>query len=173
MNCIEPFLEEKVPGLWTYYCCGQVDKVPNLFIAMSGARIRVLGALLYKFDIEGFLQWGFNFYYAIGSDYLTNPYLDTDWSGCVPAGDPFQVYPGEDGRPLASLRLMQVDEAMQDLRAMQKLESLAGRDAVLALIDEGLEKPLRFAQFPQGAACEEYVLNLRRRINEEIAKRTV
>jgi len=74
---------------------------------------------------------------------------------------------------LASLRLMQVDEAMQDLRAMQKLESLAGRDAVLALIDEGLEKPLRFAQFPQGAACEEYVLNLRRRINEEIAKRTV
>ena len=166
-NHIEPFLERNIPGLWTYYCIGQHKDVSNLFHAMPGARTRILGAQLYKFNIEGFLQWGFNFYYSIGSDYPIDPWLDTDNDGFTPAGDAYQVYPGRDGKPVECMRLMIVDQALQDLRAMQLLESLSDRETVLKLIDEGIE-PIRFASYPHDDA---WVLGLRNRINQEIEKR--
>lgn len=166
-NHIEPFLERRVPGLWTYYCIGQGKDVSNLFFAMPGARTRVLGAQLYKFEIEGFLQWGFNFYYSQGSDYPINPWLDTDCDGFTPAGDAYQVYPGPGGQPVESMRLMLVDQALQDLRAMQLLESLSDRETVLRLIDEDIP-PIRFASYPHEDA---WVLGLRQRINREIEKR--
>ncbi|MBQ4627220.1 MAG: hypothetical protein IJB45_08240, partial [Clostridia bacterium] len=47
-----------VPELWTYYCCGQDDDyLPNRFIAMPSLRNRILGFLMYKYNIKGFLQW--------------------------------------------------------------------------------------------------------------------
>ena len=163
----ESFLERKIPGLWTYYCIGQGRDVSNLFVAMPGARTRVLGAQLFKFDIEGFLQWGFNFYYSQGSDYLIDPWLDTDNDGFTPAGDAYQVYPGRGGEPVDSIRLMLIDEALADLRAMRLLESLAGRDAVIAEIDRDVS-PIRFASYPHD---ERWMLDLRMRINREIEKR--
>ena len=166
-NHIESFLERKIPGLWTYYCIGQGKDVSNLFVAMPGTRTRVLGAQLFKFDIEGFLQWGFNFYYSQGSDYLIDPWLDTDNDGFTPAGDAYQVYPGRGGEPVDSIRLMQIDEALADLRAMRLLESLAGRDAVIAEIDRDVS-PIRFASYPHD---ERWMLDLRMRINREIEKR--
>lgn len=166
-NHIEPFLERNIPDLWTYYCIGQGVDVSNVFVAMPGARTRVFGAQLYKFDIKGILQWGFNYYYAQGSDYLINPWLDTDMDGFAQSGDGYQVYPGRDGKPVASLRLMHVHEAMQDLRAMQLLEKLAGRETVLKLIDEGVE-PIRFATYPHE---DSYILSLREKVNAEIEKR--
>ncbi|MBO7275717.1 MAG: hypothetical protein J6V15_05020, partial [Clostridia bacterium] len=72
-NHIEPFIEGKVPGLWTYYCCGQGRNVSNRFIAMPSARTRVLGTQMFKYDIAGFLQWGYNFYYNQRSHELINP----------------------------------------------------------------------------------------------------
>lgn len=166
-NHIEPFLAQNIPGLWTYYCIGQGKDVSNLFVSMPGARTRVLAAQLYKFDIEGFLQWGFNFYYSQYSDYLIDPWLDTDCDGFTPAGDAYQVYPGRSGEPVESIRLMIIHHAMQDLRAMQMLESLSDRQTVLDLIDEGID-PIRFASYPHEDA---YVLGLRERINQEIEKR--
>ena len=65
------------------------------------------------------------------------------------------------------MRLMYIQEALQDLRAMQLLESLSDRDTVLKLIDEGVE-PIRFASYPTD---DGYVLDLRERINREIANR--
>ncbi len=166
-NHIEPFLERNIPGLWAYYCIGQGTDVSNLFHAMPGARTRVLGAQLYKFNIEGFLQWGFNFYYSQFSDYLIDPWLDTDCDGFGSAGDAYQVYPGRDGQPVESIRLMQVDQALQDLRAMQLLERLSDRETVLRLIDDDFE-PIRFASYPHDEA---WILGLRTRVNREIEKR--
>ena len=59
---IEPFYEAEVPDLWTYYCCGQHTDVPNRFISQPSYRNRIIGFLFYKYDIKGFLQWGYNFY---------------------------------------------------------------------------------------------------------------
>lgn len=166
-NHMEPFLERNIPDLWTYYCCGQGVDVSNLFLSMPGARTRVLGAQLYKYNIKGFLHWGFNFYYAQYSDYLINPWLDTDCDGFAQAGDGYQVYPDRGGKPAASLRLMLVQQALQDLRAMQLLESLTDRATVAALIDEGVE-PITFSKYPHD---DGYVLGLREKINAEIEKR--
>jgi hypothetical protein len=141
--------------------------VSNIFVAMSGARTRVFGAQLYKYDIVGILQWGFNFYYGQYSDYIINPWIDTDCDGFAQAGDGFQVYPDRGGKPAASLRLMHIQQAMQDLRAMQLLESLTDKATVKALIDEGVE-PITFSKYPQDDA---YVLGLREKINAEIEKR--
>jgi len=165
-NRIVPFLEKKVPGLWAYYCIGQGVDVSNLFMAMPGARTRVLGAQLYKYDIAGFLQWGYNFYYSMRSDYPIDPWTETDCDGFTPAGDAFQVYPGRNGQPVVSMRMMHVLEAHQDMRAMQLLEKFIGREAVVKLIDEGIE-PLTFEKYPH---TDDYVLGLRARINREIEK---
>ncbi len=166
---IGPFLEHGVPGLWTYYCCGQVKKVSNMFIAFPSWRNRILGVQLFKFGIEGFLQWGFNFYNSHLSDYPIDPYRTTDADGWVPAGDPFQVYPGPDGAPLESIRMAVTAQAMQDLRAMEWLAAEKGRDHVASLIDGGLDAPLTFTEYPRNNA---YLLRLRRRINEEILQTT-
>ena len=166
-NHIEPFIEAKVPGLWAYYCIGQYDKVSNTFMAMPGQRTRILGVQLYKYDIEGFLQWGYNFYNSQYSTHPVNPWVSTDGDGFAPAGDTFQVYPGADGQAVESLRMMLMDEALQDVRALKKLESLAGREFVMGIVEEGIE-PITFSEYPRDG---EYLINLRRRVNAEIEKR--
>ncbi len=166
-NHIEPFLANNVPNLWTYYCCGQFDKVSNMFISMPSARNRILAEQLYKFGIVGFLQWGYNFYNSQHSVYPINPYLTTDADGWVPAGDPFQVYPGEGGVPEESIRIMVTAHAMQDLRAMQWLESLTSKEYVMHLIEGELEEKITFTQYPHE---DEYLLSLREKVNREIVK---
>lgn len=167
-NHIEPFLEAKVPGLWTYYCISQHKDVSNMFMSMPSARNRILGVQLYKYQIEGFLQWGYNFYNSQYSDYPVNPYEITDGDGFSPAGDCFQVYPGADGQPEESIRMMVTAEAMYDMRAFEMLESLAGRDAVMALIEDHLSEEITFKKYPTSAG---YLLALRDRVNREIMAR--
>ena len=165
-NHIEPFLAHQVPELWTYYCCSQHRDVSNRFIAMPSCRNRVLGCQLFKYDIAGFLQWGYNFYYSQYAAYPVNPFLTTDAVQAFPSGDAFVVYPGPEG-PLPSLRLWVFHEALQDMRAMQLLAERIGKDAVTALIDEGLDAPVTFSAYPHSAA---YVLALREKINRRIAE---
>ena len=161
-DAIQPFLDGNVPDLWTYYCCGQSVGVSNRFFAMPSARTRIMGLQLYKFNITGFLQWGYNFYYSQQSRRLINPFLTTDGEGAWPSGDAFSVYPGPDG-PIASLRLKVFFEALQDLRALLLLEKKIGRAAVLALIEEGLDKPLTFDCYPRDWR---YIADLRERVNQ-------
>ena len=161
-NHIVPFLEHDVPELWTYYCCGQSVGVSNRFVAMPGQRTRILGEQLYKFDIKGFLQWGFNFWYTCGSLAEVNPYLDLSGDNWVPAGDTFSVYPGVDGKAVYSLHALLFYEALQDMRALQLLEKKLGREAVVALIDFGCSEPMTFTSYPRD---KRYLLNLREVVN--------
>lgn len=167
-NHIEPFIKAEVPDLWTYYCCGQTTKVSNQFIAMPSARNRIIAEQFYKFNIYGFLQWGYNFYYSQLSRYNLNPYMVTDADGAFPAGDPFKVYPACDGTPLDSIRVVVFAEALQDLRAMKMLETITSREFVLNLIEEGAENPITFSEYPK---CPCYILNLREKINTAIKER--
>ncbi len=170
VNHIEPFLENNTPHLWSYYCIGQHDKVANVFIGMPSYRNRIYGEMLYKYNIEGILQWGYNFYYSQYSNYPINPFLDPDWDGKSLAGDTFQVYPGLGGEPWESIRMMVSAHFVEDLRAFKLLESLSSREFVLELIDGDLpeEEKITFSAYPRRA---DYILNLRERVNAEIAKR--
>jgi hypothetical protein len=165
-NHIEPFLENNVPDLWTYYCCGQYKDVANRFFVFPSARNRIIGLQLYKFQIAGFLQWGYNFWYSQYSIKPIDPFRVTDAGLGFPSGDAFVVYPGEHG-PIESLRLEVFHEALQDLRALELLESKIGRDRVLALLEEGLDKPITFSEYPADAA---WLLEKRELINRKIAE---
>lgn len=164
-NHVEKFIEEKVPDLWTYYCCSQYKKVSNMFVAMPSARNRILAVQLFKYNIKGFLQWGFNFYNSQYSDHRINPYLCLDGDGFVPAGDTFQVYPGLNGEPEESIRMAVTRDAMQDLRAFDMLAGLKGREFVVNLIDTGLENEVTFSCYPHS---NEYLLSLRKKVNGAI-----
>jgi len=164
-NHIEPFLENNVPSLWTYYCCGQYKEVANRFFYMPSARNRILGLQLYKFNIYGFLQWGYNFWYSQYSRYPIDPFKVTDAGYAFPSGDAFMVYPGENG-PISSLKFEVFYEALQDLRALQLLEELIGHNEVIKLLEEGLDEPITFSRYPTDT---EWLLLKREQINRKIA----
>jgi hypothetical protein len=167
-NHIEPFLEKEVPDLWTYYCCSQYRGVSNRFFNMPSARNRVIGIQMYKFQIAGFLHWGYNFWNSQYSITSIDPYRSTD-AGCgFPSGDAFLVYPGDNG-PIESIRMEIFYEGLQDMRALQLLESLIGRDKVLKMIEDGLQEVLTFSKYPTDAA---WLLKLRESINLAIKAHT-
>lgn len=162
-NHLEPFLENKVKGLWTYYCCAQGDKVPNRFMSMPSARNRIMGVLIYYFDIKGFLHWGYNFYNSQYSIDHINPYAVTDAGGAFQAGDAFLVYPGRDGKPEDSLRMMALNEGFQDYRALVKYEEKVGRAEVIALIERLYGGKLSMENYP---TSYKYIEDLRKTINQ-------
>lgn len=156
----------KVPELWTYYCCGQdKDHLPNRFVAMPSMRNRILGMLLYKYDVKGFLQWGYNFYNLQYSVKAIDPYVITDAGGSFPSGDSFVVYPSCKGEALASLRLKVLYDALQDMMALQTLENITGREKVLEFLEKEAVKPLSFTEYPCSA---EWLLETREKINAMI-----
>lgn len=168
-NHIEPFLAHQVSPLWTYYCVSQGQDVSNRFMAMPSARARIFGVQVFKYGMQGVLHWGYNFYNTQYSLRHVDPYRETDAGGCFPSGDPFIVYPGADGKPEESIRLMVMDEAMADVRALEALAAIKGKNYVVALIDEGLAEPITFSRYPAGDA---YLINLRNRVNAELAKKS-
>lgn len=159
---VEEFLQAGVEKPWAYYCCGQYKLVSNRFFCMSMARTRVLGMQMYKYDLEGFLQWGFNFWYSQLSKAPIDPFRVSDAGYAFPSGDAYVVYPGPDGQPLCSLRLKAFSEGINDLRALRLLESLIGRKKTLAVLEKGLPKPLTFEEYPRG---DEWLLAKRAEIN--------
>lgn len=162
---IGAFLDFKVPELWTYYCCVQHIKVSNRFFNMPSMRNRILGLQLYKFNIKGFLHWAYNFWYSQYSLSPIDPYRVSDAAYGFPSGDSYLVYPGESG-PLDSLRFEVLYEALQDLRALELLESLIGKPGVLEMLEKGLKSPIAFDEYPHDA---EWLLSKREEINRMIA----
>ena len=163
---IAPFIEAGVKGLWTYYCCSQSVGVSNRFIAMPLWRTRSIGLQLYKFNIVGFLHWGYNFYNAALSRNPINPFLDTCAGHTFPAGDAFSVYPAQDGSALESVRILSFYEALQDMRAFQLAQTLCGRDRVIEEIETIFGEEICFDKC---ATSAEPLLKIRERINEMIA----
>lgn len=165
LDHIQPFIEKRPPRLWGYYCTGQYLDVSNRFIVQPGYRTRILGTQMYKFQLDGFLHWGYNFYNSQYSIAPIDPYRCTDAAGAFPSGDPFLVYPGADGCPEESIRMMLMDEAMNDLRAMKYLEDLAGRDTVMACIEPEGEEKVEFKTYPRRLS---YLVEVRRRIHQAV-----
>lgn len=166
-NEVEEFMSHGFKPKWTYYCTMQSYEVSNRFMSMPSARNRIYGIQLYKYDIEGILHWGYNFYNSQFSLKHINPYRITDAEGGFPAGDAFLVYPGEDGHPEESIRMMVHYQALTDVRALQLLESYAGKEYVLELIEGDLEEPLTFTTYPKS---DMYLIALRNRVNREIQR---
>ena len=164
-NHIAPFIEANAPNLWTYYCCSQTQKVSNRFIAMTSWRNRSIGFQMYKYDIVGFLHWGYNFYANYGSADVINPYLQQDGDGWVSPGDAYSVYPSHTGEALESLRIVVFYEALQDMKAMKLCEKYYGKAAVIKQIDAAIGTSVTFDTCAKSADA---ILNLREKVNTMI-----
>lgn len=147
---IQLFLKKGVPNMWAYYCCAQSHDVANRFLSMPSYRNRIIGLQLYKYDIKGFLHWGYNFYFSQLSLYEINPYITTSADKAFPSGDAFSVYPGEDG-PLLSLRAVIFKEALQDISLCALLESYIGKEKVVELIENTAKMELTFSEYPKNS----------------------
>lgn len=160
-NHINTFLSRHVPNLWVYYCCAQSVNVPNRFFAMPSQRNRIMGVLMYLHGIKGFLHWGCNFYNSQYSLEHIDPFFNTHAGYAFPSGDSFLIYPGNDKKPWSSIRGEVQQEGLCDLRVLQKLETLIGRERVEELIYDGQDAPFTFEHYPKD---KEYLLKLRLRI---------
>lgn len=166
---VHTFLDAGMKNGWVYYCCGQGYKVSNRFIAMPAWRNRILGVQLYKYKMEGFLHWGYNFYNCQYSLHLIDPYRVNDAEDAFQAGDPFIVYPGKNGEPEESMRLPVLADAMADVQLLEYLESLTSREYVMELLEEKGNINIRFDEYPKGA---DYLLDLWETAAAEVERRT-
>lgn len=147
---IQNFIDHNVKNQWAYYCCGQGKNVGNRFIAMPSYRNRILGLQIYKYNIEGFLQWGYNFYNNRLSRKNINPYITTSADKAFPSGDPFSVYPIKNG-VVPSLRAVIFKEALKDIEVCRKLEGYIGRENVIKMIDSAAGMNLTFSEYPRNS----------------------
>lgn len=159
-NDIESFIEKGFPHPWTYYCCGQGGKLSNRFFGMPLSTTRIIGFQLFKYGIEGFLQWGFNFYNSQYSLRSIDPFAVTDADSAFPSGDSFTVYPGKSGA-IESVRSEVFYQALQDIRALTLLCDRIGKKRTIAAVeaDFGI---ITFFDYPRGT---EKMLNLRKSVN--------
>ena len=166
-NHLDDFMKFTVPERWTYYCCLPRTIYSNQFIYMSSSRNRVMGLLLYKYAVEGFLHWGFNFYNSYHSLFPVDPYKSVCSDFTFPAGDGFLVYPGKDGNPEDSIRHEVFFEALQDQRSLELLETKMGRKEVEKFLLNVCGGILTMADYPKG---EEKILAIRDEINKKLKK---
>jgi len=160
IDAIEPFARADVRPLWGYYCCCQTNLVSNRFFSMPLHRTRAMGLLMYVYDMQGFLHWGFNHYNAQQSQVRIDPFNCTDAIRAFPSGDAFSVYPAQDG-PAPSLRLNAFAEGLQDERLLHLAEKKAGRENVLALIRSIYPAKISMTAYPRDGS---FFADLRERL---------
>lgn len=151
-----------VDELWGYYC-GQIDGCSNRQMALQSVRNRFLGVQLHKYNVYGFLHWGYNFYNTAYSYRSLNPFLETDAGGYFTAGGSYSVYPGENGA-LASFRLIVFHEGLQDLAALQLLESFIGHEKTVEFVESYTGNII----FKECAFDPDVLLDMRRALNEKL-----
>ncbi len=145
INVALDFLREHIPS-WCYYCVGPRGKYLNHLLDTPLAKIAMHGFLFYRWPFQGFLHWGYNYWYQEMTRNLIDPYTVQDslhWSKGWVHGDSFVVYPGSDG-PVDSVRWEVIGESLQDYALLQTV-GLDREHALLAPIKS-------FSEFPKTEA---------------------
>lgn len=117
LGSAQAYIDEKIPH-WVYFCCSPTGPWLNRFEDTPLPKIRMAGFLFYRLGAKGFLHWAYNYWFKMETDTLADVFNDTTGGGGVPAGDPFEVYPGENG-PIDSIRWEVFGEALQDYAILQ------------------------------------------------------
>jgi len=126
---------------WAYFCCGPRERYVQRLLDTPLPKIRMLGWLLFKLGARGFLHWGYNYWFTFCTSRMSDPFLDAAvgaWPG-LPAGDPFAVYPGENG-PVDSVRWEVFAESLQDYALLQSA-GIKPSDPLLEAIKDYREFP--------------------------------
>ncbi len=139
------FVKEGIP-CWCYYCCGPRGPWLNRLLDTPLPKIWMHGILFYRWPFKGFLHWGYNYWFKNATREIADIYAEQDglaWPSWA-YGDPCQVYPGADGKPVDSIRWEVFSESLQDYQLLQTLG--VSRD------DPRLASVKGFADFPKNAS---------------------
>jgi len=124
-------LQKQGKEVWFYTCFSPRGSYPNRFIDFPLIKQRCLHWINFKYDLPGFLHWGYNGAYKIWGRLYWN-YRNEFCCGiqreCYAPGDAFIVYPGEK-RPLSCLRYEIHRKSIEDY---ELLRSLSNRNPKLA-----------------------------------------
>ncbi|WP_347242811.1 glycoside hydrolase domain-containing protein [Thermogutta sp.] len=127
--------------LWYYICCHPFGNVyPNRFLDFPGTSVRVLHWINYRYDLKGYLHWGWNFW---GENPFGVPREN------LPPGDTHIVYPGRDG-PLDSVRWEIQRESLEDFEYLyllqNKIEQIRKHFGAAAQAIDPRQRPLELAR---------------------------
>ncbi len=126
----------------------------------------MLGVQMYMNDIKGFLHWGYNYWYGPLSQGIADPRTEPGvFSGGNP-GSAFIVYPATDGTCLESIRQKVFYEAVNDMRALTRLETLWGKRNTHRFVEDFFGK----VTFNTHLGSPERLLAFRALVNEKIAE---
>jgi hypothetical protein len=151
LHAAQQYIDEGIPH-WVYYCMGPRGPYLNRFYDTPLAKIRMSGLVFYKLRAQGFLHWGYNYWYVmdLGFNPQTQDIVDPFVDGAMglqsaggagsPYGDGHVVYPGQAG-PIDSIRWEVFAESLQDYAILQT----AGIDPD----DPLLEDIKGYADFPK------------------------
>lgn len=154
------FIKEKIP-CWCYFCCYPRGAFLNRLMDTPLPKIAMSGWLFYRWPFQGFLHWGYNYWYRRQSNNLIDPFSVQDahaWPQWA-YGDPFLVYPGPDG-PIDSLRYEAFADSLQDYALLQTLGVLP---------QSKMLSPLQsFAAFPKTA---QWLTTIRRKLLRQYGRK--
>ncbi|MBO5690212.1 MAG: DUF4091 domain-containing protein [Lentisphaeria bacterium] len=164
---LDDFIRENTAERWVYYAGSWKDNLPGRQFGMPSLRARILGVLLYVYGCDGFLEWGYNFWFGqFNRTWDVDPWVDSNCERSFRSGGAYIVYPGEDG-PVDSLRHEVLAEGFRDEMALRQLESRTSRDAVLQWLDEEAGYRLSVRRYPKD---EKWLLGLRDKLNRKLAE---
>lgn len=171
----EPIVRIKSPDMdkfaarsehhWAYYTGNEAYAgFTNRLLTTSGAQARELGIQMYMTNAEGFLHWGYNYYYDKLSKGIFNPMINPCGYNGTP-GSSYIVYPAANGIAIPSQRMKLMCEAFLDQRALKTLEAKIGRASVLKLIEDNFGK-IDFRR----QLSEDEILSIRDMVMKEICR---
>jgi hypothetical protein len=98
--------------LWFYVCVSPQTNYPNRFLENPLIKTRFLHWANYKYNLTGFLHWGYNIWTGNAYDFSTSTSV---------GGDAWIVYP-RDGKIISSVRLEAMRDGIVDYELLRLLE---------------------------------------------------
>lgn len=98
-------------GRMSWYVCWR-PPYPNTLFTSPSYESRLIGWLTYWFGIDGFLRWAF-------AAWAPDPLKKPNWK--FTPGDLLLVYPGEDGKPMSSVRWELLKQGIQEYEMLRML----------------------------------------------------
>jgi len=122
------YQERKKAGdeVWFYTCLWPRGNYANRFIDLPLIKTRLLHWINYKYGIDGYLHWGFNWW--TDEPFAETTFINDAGGNLLPAGDSWIVYPGYHTL-YSSIRLEAMRDGINDHTLLKMLEA---KDPVLA-----------------------------------------
>lgn len=105
---------------WFYTCLSPRGNYANRFIDLPLIKTRLIHWINHKYQIEGYLHWGLN--YWNDEPFIETTGINSEGGNVLPTGDSWIVYPGYQ-KLYSSIRLETMRDGINDYTLLQMLEA--------------------------------------------------